>query len=57
MVDGRQFDSQPPRLIPRWVTVFGRKNHLSISASHPGQLSLLPSVERAKVRRCSAAGV
>jgi len=28
------------------VTVFGRSNHLSISPSHPGQLSLLPYAER-----------
>jgi len=27
-------------------SVFGRANHLSISPSHPGQLSLLPSAER-----------
>jgi len=26
------------------VTVFGQANHLSISPSHPGQLSCLPSV-------------
>jgi len=25
-----------------WVTVFGQANHLSISPSHLGQLSLLP---------------
>jgi len=36
-LDGREFDSRRPR---RWVTVFGRANHLS----YPGQLSLLPSV-------------
>jgi len=29
-----------------WVTIFGRTNHLSISPSHPGQLSLLPSASR-----------
>jgi len=34
------------RLVVGWVTVFGRANHLSISPSHPGQLSLLPSVGR-----------
>ena len=33
-------------LILGWVTVFGRANHLSISPSHSGQLSLLPSVGR-----------
>jgi len=42
-VDGRKFDSRPPRqLLLRWVTVFGRANHLSISPNHP-QFSLLPS--------------
>jgi len=29
-----------------WVTIFGQANHLSISPSHPGQLSLLPSAGR-----------
>jgi len=29
-----------------WVTVFRRANHLSISVSHPGQLSFLPSAGR-----------
>jgi len=29
-----------------FVTVFGRANHLSISLSHPGQLSFLPSAGR-----------
>jgi len=33
-------------LILGWVTVFGRVNHLSISPSHPDQLSLLPSAGR-----------
>jgi len=33
-------------MIVAWVTVFGRINHLSISPSQPGKLSLLPSVER-----------
>jgi len=28
------------------VTVFGRASHLSISPSHPGQLSFLPSAVR-----------
>jgi len=46
LLDGREFDSRPPRLVPGWVTVFGRANHLSISPSHPGQLSLLPSAGR-----------
>jgi len=45
-LDSREFDSRPTRLILGWVTVFGRANHLSISPSHPGQLSLLPSVGR-----------
>jgi len=34
------------RLVLGWVTVFGGQNHLSISPSHPGQLSLLPSAGR-----------
>jgi len=34
------------RLVLRWVTVFGRANHLSIAPSHPGQLSLLSSAGR-----------
>ena len=42
-LNGREFDSPPPW---GWVTVFVRINHLSISPSQPGQLSLLPSVER-----------
>jgi len=42
-LNGREFDYLPP---PRWVTVFVRINHLSISPSRPGQLSLLPSVGR-----------
>jgi len=29
-----------------WVTVFGRADHLSVSPSHPHQLSLLPSAGR-----------
>jgi len=45
-LDGREFDSRPPRLILGWVTVFGRANHLGISPSHPGQLSLLPYAGR-----------
>ena len=39
-LDGREFDSRPPRLMLRWVTVF------SISPSDLGQLSLLPSAGR-----------
>jgi len=42
-LNGREFDSPPPR---GWATVFGCINHLSISPSQPGQLSLLPSVGR-----------
>ena len=38
---GYEFDSRLPL---GWVTVLGRVNHLSISPSHPDQLSLLPSV-------------
>jgi len=45
-LDGREFDSRPPRLVLGWVTVFGRANHLGISQSHLGQLSLLPSAGR-----------
>jgi len=45
-LDGREFDSWPLRLVLAWVTVFGQANHLSISPSHPGQLSLLPYVGR-----------
>jgi len=43
-LDDREFDSRPPRLILGRVTVFGRANHLRILPSHPGQLSLLPSM-------------
>jgi len=42
-LDGCEFDSRPPRIILGWVTVSGQANYLSISPSHPGQLSLLPS--------------
>jgi len=34
------------RLALGWVTIFGRANHLSISSSHPCQLSLLHSAGR-----------
>jgi len=34
-LDGREFDSRPPRLVLGWVTLFGRANHRSISPSHP----------------------
>ena len=34
-LDGREFDSRPPRLVLGWVTVFRQANHLSISPSHP----------------------
>ena len=34
------------RLVLRWVTVFGRVNHLRFSSIHAGQLSLLPSTGR-----------
>jgi len=48
------------RLLLGWVTVFGQANHLGISPSHPGQLSLLPQRDgkwvSAKVRWWSAAG-
>jgi len=52
-LDGREFNSRPPRLIMGWVTVFGRANHLSISPSHPGRLSLLPSAGRKMSRPTS----
>ena len=42
-LNGREFDSQPPRLVLAWVTVFERAKNLSILPSIPGQLSLLPS--------------
>ena len=46
-LNGCEFDSRPPpRLILGWVTVFGRAYHLSISPSHPSQLSLLPYAGR-----------
>jgi len=45
-LDGREFDFPEATASTGWVTVFGRENHLSISPSHPGQLSLLPSVGR-----------
>jgi len=40
-----KFNSWPPQLVLLgWVTGFGRANHLIIWPSHPGQLSLLPSL-------------
>jgi len=42
------------RLVPGWVTVFGRANHLSISPSHLGQLSLLTSAGRELISSQSA---
>ena len=45
-LDGRELDSRPPQLVLRWMTVFGRANHLEISPNHPCQLSLLTSVGR-----------
>jgi len=53
-LDGREFDFQPQRLILGWVTVFGRASHRSISPSHPGQLSLLPSAGQEMSTRQSA---
>jgi len=49
------------RLVLGWVTVFGRQTPLSsILPSHPGQLSLLPSVgwemSTSQSVWCSAAG-
>jgi len=43
---GCKFNSWLPQLILGWVTIFWQANHLSISPSHPGQLSLLPSAEQ-----------
>jgi len=43
---GRKSGSRLLRLVLGWYTVFGWVNHLSISLSHPGQLSLLPSVRQ-----------
>jgi len=40
-LDGHGLDSLPPQLVLRWVTVLGQANHLGISPSHLGQLSLL----------------
>ena len=45
-LDGREFDSRPPQLVLGWVTVVEWANHLSISPSHLGQLSLLPYAGR-----------
>jgi len=45
-LDDREFASRPPRLVLGWVTVFGQANHLGISPSHVGQLSLLPYTGR-----------
>jgi len=45
-LDAREFDSRPPELVSGWMTVFGQANHLGISLSHLGQLSLLPSAGR-----------
>jgi len=45
-LDGRKSDSWPLWLVLVCVTVFRRANHLCISQSHSGQLSLLPSVGR-----------
>ena len=45
-LDGREFDSRPPRPVFGWVAVFGRANHLGISPSYIGQLSLLPFAGR-----------
>ena len=44
------------RLVLGWVTIFWQLNHLSISPSHPGQLSLLLSAGReTSIRQCGAA--
>jgi len=46
-LDGREFDSLPPHAANTgWVTVLGRRDHLCISPSYSGQLSLLPSAGR-----------
>jgi len=44
-LDGREFNSRPPWLILGRLTVLGRANHLSISSSQLGQLSI-PSAGR-----------
>jgi len=36
-----EFDSWPPPLVLGWMTVLGCANHLGISPSYLGQLSLL----------------
>jgi len=47
---------QRARLVLGWVTIFWQVNHLSISPSHPGQLSLLPSAGReTSISQCGAA--
>ena len=45
-LDGRGFNFRPRRQTLEWVSIFGRGHDLSISPSHPGQLSLLPSAGR-----------
>ena len=42
-LDASEFSS---RLVLGWVTVFRWANHLGVSPSHPGQLSLLPSAAK-----------
>ena len=41
-LDGRGFNSRPPRQMLGWVAVFLRANDFSVSPSHLGQLILLP---------------
>jgi len=36
-LDGREFNSLPPRLVLGWVTILRWANYLNISPSHPGQ--------------------
>jgi len=41
-LDGHEFNSWLPWLLLGWVTIFRWENHLGISPSQSGQLSLLP---------------
>jgi len=50
-LDGRGFNSWPLQQILRWVTIFKRANHLSISPSHPGTVGQ----EMSTSQKCSDA--
>ena len=45
-LDGLEFDSLPPRLVLRWVTVFGAGKSPQYFTEPTGKLSLLPSAGR-----------